>query len=422
MKRPRWLHDTLAKRLFVLMWVALVGSHLAAYLLVTGHVLPPPPRPGPNSMPTLPSLPPTPGFSTPRDDRQPPPRPLGPGPGPAPGLHGEPPDAREVPPVAPGGEGRGEAGPPSVRSLRADPPPPAPTNHSGGLPPFALVVDYGVRLFLIALAAWWGARWLARPVRRLVDAAAALGASLGRTSGAAAPRLDETEGTHEVREAARVFNRMAAQLDEQFRSRELLMAALSHDLRTPLTRLRLRLEALSDRPEAQRGIADIHEMDSLVESALEVFRNAEAAEPAQATDLFALAQSVTDDFAEHGQRASLAGAPLVAKVQPLALRRVLANLVGNAIRYGGGAEVSVQAVEGGALLRVEDRGPGIPPHQLDAVCLPFYRVDASRSRATGGTGLGLYIARDLTLRQGGRLTLVNREGGGLRAEVWLPMG
>lgn len=198
------------------------------------------------------------------------------------------------------------------------------------------------------------------------------------------------------------------------------MAALSHDLRTPLTRLRLRLEALGDRPEAQRGIADIHEMNALVESALEVFRNAAGGEAAQPTDLFALAQSVTDDFAEQGHPASLAGAPLVARVQPLALRRVLANLVGNAIRYGGAAEVSVQAVEGGAVLRVDDRGPGIPAHQLDAVCQPFYRLDASRSRATGGSGLGLYIARDLTLRQGGRLTLANREGGGLRAQVWLP--
>lgn len=207
MKRPAWLRDTLGKRLFLLMCVALVASHLAAYLLVTTQVLPSNAQHGPMALPTLPSLPPTPGLQDvePGAGRMPPPpRDVDSGPG------GAPPRT----PWERGAPGGDTGGVPGVHGPVAGPPPAA-----GGLPPLALVADYGVRLLLIALAAWWGARWLARPMRRLVDASGTLGATLGGRAGAAVPRLDEREGTHEVREAARVFNRMAGQLDEQFRSR-----------------------------------------------------------------------------------------------------------------------------------------------------------------------------------------------------------
>jgi signal transduction histidine kinase len=274
-----------------------------------------------------------------------------------------------------------------------------------------------VRLLVIGLAAWWGARWLSRPTRRLVQAARGLAASLRR--GEAPAQLDDAHGVHEVREAAQVFNDMARQLHEQFNTRALLMAAISHDLRTPLTRMRMRLESSGD-ADAARSIADIREMDSLLKAALEVFRGASAPEPLQSTDVFALVQSLTDDLRELGQPVSLSGEPVVAPVQPAALRRAVGNLLGNALRYGGRAQASVLRTPGGVRIVIDDLGPGIPPAQLEAVFRPFYRVEGSRNRVTGGTGLGLHIARDLVLRQGGTLTLSNRPEGGLRAEVTLP--
>jgi signal transduction histidine kinase len=415
-----WWRDTLFMRLFVLMWVALVVSHLVAYLLVTRGL---PSFGGTHGdgfsprLPTFPSLPPTPGLpdsGRPAAGTGPGPG-AGAGPGPGPGLG---------PGTGPGPRAQG-GGPPGV-----GPPPgagfgPLPRTGPGqdaggppGLPTPLLLLDYGVRLLIIGAAAWLGARWLSQPMRRLVQASRTLGAALGR--GPDLPRLDESRGTVEVREAAHVFNRMAHELREQFQSRELLMAALSHDLRTPLTRMRMRLEAHTDEPVAQRCIADIRDMDQLIEAALEIFRNAHAPEPAQPTDLHALVQSLVDDLVEQGQAATLAGAPVVVPAQPVATRRIVTNLLGNALRYGTRADVTVRVDGPWACVVIEDDGPGIPEEQLDAVFRPFYRVDSSRSRETGGMGLGLYIVRDLTQRQGGRLSLRNRPQGGLRAEIRLP--
>jgi signal transduction histidine kinase len=257
-------------------------------------------------------------------------------------------------------------------------------------------------------------------MERLAQASGALAATLGRGPGL--PRLDESRGTVEVREAARVFNRMAGELHEQFQSRGLLMASLSHDLRTPLTRMRMRLEPLAGEPVPGRCIADIREMDDLIEIALEVFRNAHAPEPAQDTDLHALVQALVDDLAEQGQAVTLKGEPLVLRLQPVATRRIVSNLLGNALRYGSRADVAVGVEDRWACIVIDDNGPGIAPAQLEEVLRPFYRVEGSRSRDSGGTGLGLYIVRDLTQRQGGELRLGNRAGGGLRATVRLPLG
>ena len=144
-----------------------------------------------------------------------------------------------------------------------------------GLPTSAALLDYGIRLLIIGLAAWLGARWLSAPMRRLQSASRTLGQSLARNE--APPQVDERAGTVEVRETAHVFNEMSRQLSEQVHSRALLVAAISHDLRTPLTRIRMRLEASEDDPLTARSIADIHEMDDLIESALEVFRGTGAA-------------------------------------------------------------------------------------------------------------------------------------------------
>ncbi|WP_157264027.1 ATP-binding protein [Azohydromonas aeria] len=381
----RWLHDSLFKRLFVLMWAALVLSHLAAFAAVMLWQRPPlpatmPPRALP--LPTLPSLPPTPGV----------------------------PDTELMRPVpAPDADEADDADLPPLPRPRAD-----------GLPTPALLLDYGVRLLVIALAAWWGARWVTAPMRRLADAARQLGPAL-REDGSV-PALDETGGTAEVREAAQVFNAMARQLQQQFRARTLLMAAVSHDVRTPLTRLRLRLERLEeDVPLARRCIADVREIDALVESALELVRSEQAQEPLRATDLLALAMAVADDRAEQGGAVRCEGEGATARVQPAALRRVLDNLLDNALRHGTQVLLSLRTEPGWVCLSVDDDGPGIPEERLQAALDPFVQLGADpRRHHRAGLGLGLYIAHDLVRRQGGQLTLVNRAGRGLRAEVRLP--
>lgn len=374
MRRRR---DTLFVRLFLLMVVALLGSHLVAWGVVT-HLM----MPGPAA-----ALPP------------------GSNPGGAASPSGLPP-AGTRPPL------------PTLGSLPPTPGlPGTAANAAPQLPTRVLLADYGIRVLLIALAAWWGARWVSQPVRRMVDTARTLGDGVAR--GQAPEPLDEHQGAAEVREAAQVFNQMAERLAQEFRGRGLLMASISHDLRTPLTRMRIRLENLQPAPLAQRCVADIREMNELIDGAISVFRAEDASDEAlQATDVFALVQSLTDDLEETGQPVRLHGHSLVAMAKPVALRRAVSNLIGNALRYGHSVEVTVIALDGVRIL-VEDQGPGIPDDQLERVMQPFQRLDPSRSRDTGGAGLGLHITRSLLAAQGGTLTLANRATGGLRAEVRL---
>ena len=365
----RWFRDTLFLRLFALMWVALVVSHVAAFGIVTGTFFGSLSGPaGRFGYPTFPSLPPMPG------------------------MPGDSPHGRD----------------------------PFPGDSRPSLPVSLLILDYAIRLVVIGAAAAIGARWLSKPVQRLVDAAGSLGRSV--RDEAPLPALDEQVGTVEVRDAARVFNRMARELHAQFRSRSLLMASLSHDLKTPLTRMRMRLENESEAVFVQRCIGDIREMNELLDTALDVFRNAGADEATETVDVRALLQAIVDDLAEQGSAAVLreSAGPWLARARPVALRRIVANLVGNAIRYGGGVEIGIESESGMLRIVFEDRGPGIAPQHLDSVFEPFFRVESSRNRASGGSGLGLYIARDLARRQGGELLLWNRSGGGLQAELQLP--
>ena len=411
------LADTLFKRLFALMWLALVVSHAVAFLVVTRNG-------GGGRLPTFPSLPPF-SFSQ-RAASMPqgmPSRPTG-----RPD-DGAPPNWRDGPNGP--GDARGPGGPPpfSDRGGMGAPPPMPPNGTMGtgapgaspqdfGLPTSAAVLDYGIRLLIIGLAAWFGARWLSAPMRRLQAASRTLGQSLARNE--VPPQVDERAGTVEVREAAHVFNEMSRQLSDQVNSRALLVAAISHDLRTPLTRIRMRLESSESDLLTARSIADIHEMDDLIESALEVFRGTGGHDEAsQVTDVNALVQALVDDLADLGQPVSVQGEPAPALVQAAGLRRVVSNLVNNALRYGQRADVSVHPHGDAVHIVIEDQGPGIPEAQLDAVMKPFYRLDTSRNRLTGGSGLGLYIARDLIARQGGVLTLANRAEGGLRATIEL---
>jgi signal transduction histidine kinase len=391
-----WFDDTLFKRLFLLMWVALVLSHLAGYISVQQFF--PQPEGGPPHAAGLPPMPSLPPMGGPRERGGPPPERGGPPP------EGGPPD-----------------GPPSrPPDGRPDGPPDGPAMGHW------LWLDFLVRGLAIGAAAWFGARWLSAPMRRLADASRALGQALG--SGRLAPALDEQRGTREVRQTAEVFNTMARHLHEQFSAQALLMAAMSHDLRTPLARLRLRLEqldAVPPGPATERCIADVREMDQLIASVLEMMRLGHESIAYQLVDVRALVQALVDDLIEQGQALTLSSAadtsPAVVSGQNAALARVIGNLVNNALRHGGSADVAVRRQPGQVAVMVDDRGPGIPADQLEAVFQPFYRVDSSRSKHTGGTGLGLYIARDLARRHGGQVTLANRSEGGLRAMLVLPL-
>ena len=408
-----WLADTLFKRLFALMWLALVISHAVAFLVVT--------RNGPSiggRLPTFPSLPPV-SFSR---SAAPPAR------EPASAPHartGATPYAHAPPDYRPDGEPPDWHGGPGDHSGPGGPPPfpdrgAAPSMQGNaqdvGLSTSMALLDYGIRLLIIGLAAWLGARWLSAPMRRLQAASRHLGQSLSRNEAPA--QVDERAGTVEVRETAHVFNEMSRQLSDQVHSRALLVAAISHDLRTPLTRIRMRLEASEADPLTARSIADIHEMDDLIESALEVFRGASThEEPSVTTDVHALVQAIVDDLADLGQPVSVRGEAAPARVQSASLRRVVSNLVNNALRYGQRADVVVMPRGRRGAHRDRGYGAGHPRSAAgcgDEAVLP-HRVLAQppdwRLRP------GLYIARDLIARQGGVLTLANRAEGGLRATI-----
>ena len=287
-----------------------------------------------------------------------------------------------------------------------------------GPPASSLVVDIGVRLGALLLAAWVGARWLSDPVRRLAGAARELGHNIHR------PPLPEV-GTQECREATRVFNQMQQHIRAQLEQRDQFEAAVSHDLRTPLTRLALRVESLQDASERQRFGRDIAEMDSMIRATLDYLRGAADAEPWVALDLASLVDSLVHDQQDCGHAVvripDAAGESLApVRAQASALRRCITNLLENAVRYGGEAEVRLVEAADAVHVTVLDRGPGIPEAELDKVLQPFYRVEASRNRNSGGVGLGLATASDIARQHGGSIRLRNRVGGGLQAELVLP--
>lgn len=386
--------DSLFLRLFLLMWFTLVLSQLVAFSVVSpvgmqwiGRLS----TDGAAALPPLPSLPPGNPLTVGAGDGAPPPWPAW-----------RPP----VPPVL-GPEGEH---------------PPA---GWGGMPARSLWLDYALRALLIGVGAAIGARWLSVPMRRLAQASTTL--SQGLAEGRDPPALDEAQGTVEVRDSARAFNRMAQALKHQFDQRSLHMAAVSHDLRTPLTRLRLRLEQLPSDAARAAG-ADIRAMDELIDASLAVVREQSTAAGPALLDLGALLQSLTDDLAEQGLPVSLAGdaeatPALRVRAHPASLRRVVDNLVDNALRHGGVARLGCRQVGGWAEVTVDDDGPGIAPAQLERVFQPWVRLPdgagASGSGSGSGSGLGLAIARDLAQRDGATLTLDNRPEGGLRARLRL---
>lgn len=258
------------------------------------------------------------------------------------------------------------------------------------------------------------ARWLTRPLRAMSAAVASLSPD-GPQS-----RISET-GPLEVRQLAAAFNEMRMRISELINRRTQALAAVSHDLRTPLTRLRLRLNDIPDLGLQSAMQADLAEMEAMVEATLSYLRGQDTSENVRPLNLVSLLETVVNEARDAGHDAALeASGPLIVMGRHLGLKRALTNLVGNAVRFGSKVVVSARGAEGGAIVEVTDNGPGIPADQLDAVLEPFVRLESSRNLASGGVGLGLTIARTSIEADGGSLILRNRAEGGLCAEIRLP--
>lgn len=278
-----------------------------------------------------------------------------------------------------------------------------------------LPVLLGVQLLVLALCFWFAVRIAARPLHQLAEAADALGPDLQPV------RMPE-DGPSEVARAARAFNAMQDRIAGYIAERVQILAAISHDLQTPITRMRLRVDMMDDEAQQPKLQQDLQEMENLVKEGVAYARSMHAtSEEPRLIDPDALIDTLVFDYLDEGRDVKLqgrAGAALMTRSQ--ALRRILGNLVDNALKYGGNAEIEVGQLQAGALeIRVMDRGPGIPEDMLEAVFEPFRRLEESRNRQTGGTGLGLAIARQLAQAMDATLTLHAREGGGLEARLLL---
>ncbi|WP_416896515.1 MAG: ATP-binding protein [Minwuia sp.] len=273
------------------------------------------------------------------------------------------------------------------------------------------VISLGVVIMLFSI---WAANRATRPLRKMTEAAERLGLNVD------APPLEET-GSREMKKTAGAFNTMQQRIKRLVDDRTLMLAALSHDLKTMLTRLRLRAEFIEDPEQQAKAIRDIDDMDLMVDSALSFVRGDQANETVSRIDLASLVRDMADDHQAQGHDVELSGPEKLPMFgRPVALKRAVGNLIDNAVRYGGQAEIVLDRDEERVTLLVMDGGPGLPEGELEKVFQPFYRVETSRNRDTGGSGLGLAVARDVFRRLGGDLTLANRPGGGLLAEAWLP--
>ncbi|NGY03885.1 ATP-binding protein [Solimonas terrae] len=279
--------------------------------------------------------------------------------------------------------------------------------------PFALAVLLLVGA--IGLAALWALRSQLRPIEALAREVERVGTA------AEGPPLPE-RGAREVRQLVGAFNRMRERIHLLIEGRTRMLAAISHDLGTYLTRLRLRIELIEDPGQRARAERDLGDMQLLLRDSLALARADQRTEHREQVDLVALARRECDERRAGGTAVPLdAPAELSIRGDAVALARVLGNLVGNAVRYAGHAELRIARDAGFAEITVDDRGPGIPAAEREAVLEPFYRRDTARNLDDGGSGLGLAIVADIVRRHGGELRLEDRPGGGLRVRVRLPV-
>jgi signal transduction histidine kinase len=281
--------------------------------------------------------------------------------------------------------------------------PPEPLWRPGFYAPLLVGVLVVVVLSVLAMG------YAARPLHVLAAAAQRLGRDVS------APPVPEA-GPREVRAAARAFNEMQSSLRRFVEDRTQMIAAISHDLRTPITRLKLRAEFVDDDEQRTKMLADLDEMETMIAATLSFARDDMAREPRAAVDLAEMIAGLAADFG------AIYSGPerLIVQAAPTALKRAFANLLENAQAYAGEARVTVVGGHPSILVTIDDDGPGIPAADLERVFAPFYRVEGSRNRDTGGTGLGLAVARSALRAHGGDVQLENRTAGGLRVTVTLP--
>jgi signal transduction histidine kinase len=291
-------------------------------------------------------------------------------------------------------------------SARFEPRPPRP--WFGGP-----IVPLTFQFISLIIAAWYGAKLLTRPIQRLSDAAERLSEDLD------SPPLDES-GPREARQAAHTFNLMQRRIQEQVKQRGRMLGAVSHDLRTPLSRLKLRLEQIDDDKLQAQMRQDLDDMISMLDATLSYLHEQRTSETVQWMDVQALVESLCENAQDQGADVQVSGHCAPLQVQPMALRFCLNNLLDNALRYAGHARISLQDSREQLLIRVIDHGPGIAEDQREAVFEPFYRLEGSRNRNSGGVGLGMTIAREAAERLGGQLHLEETPGGGLTTVVRLP--
>jgi signal transduction histidine kinase len=281
--------------------------------------------------------------------------------------------------------------------------------------PYRALLSALVLLMAVVMLAIVGVRWVTRPLKQFSMAAIELGKNIDR------PPLPE-KGPLEVVQAARALNGMQAKLSRHLHDRTRILAAMSHDLKTPITRLRLRAELLDDEPIRSKFIRDLSELENMVTDTLSFMRGLETTETLKRLDLNALLESLQDDAKEGGQTIEISGqttSPFLCR--PQSIKRCLSNLIENAIKYGGVARVHVMQLPDSLHIVVSDDGPGVPAEELERLFDPFYRLEASRNRDHGGTGLGLTIARSIAEQHGGKLILKNGVTHGLECHLEFPL-
>ena len=280
-------------------------------------------------------------------------------------------------------------------------------------------VRWSIRLLFLAasisLFTVIAARQFARPIKRLAAAVREFGVN------PRAPPIPES-GPRELRQVIRTFNEMQGQIQKFVSYRTMMLAAISHDLRTPLTRMRLRGEFIEDPEQQARLFRDVDEMQAMVDGALAFFRDDAVAEPNTTFNLPHVLMTIANDYADQKIEIQYVGpAHALYQGRPFALKRAFNNLVENAIKYATPPELELLCEQQAFVVVVRDRGPGIPDKLLENVFLPYYRVEKSRNRSTGGVGLGLTVALAIVHGHGGEITLRNSREGGLEARVVLPL-
>ncbi|MFA1625523.1 ATP-binding protein [Rhizobium mongolense] len=287
-----------------------------------------------------------------------------------------------------------------------------------GVMPLAEWLPYvfAAQMVLLILCTWFAVRQAVRPLGDLAAAADALDPNKKGSP------LSES-GPSEVANAARAFNAMRDRIAHYLEERVQILAAISHDLQTPITRMRLRADLADDAPEKDKLVSDLREIERLVQDGIAYARSSHGnGETTSRIDLSSFIDSIAYDYQDTGKAVTVAGIVQgTAVTKPHALRRILTNFIDNALKFAGAAEISVERKgDGNTIITVTDRGPGIPDGKLEAAMQPFYRLETSRNRDTGGTGLGLAIAQQLAVSVGGAVRIYNRPGGGLAAEISLP--